>query len=167
MGGGGGGGVCEGYGNYSLEYPPSITACKFSISSLECFNVILVVRVWAGCWSGRHNLLFCDNAATVNARTSSMAQDPLIRAALRECWWLTAVNDIQLVVRHQPGANMETPDLFSRAGTSRRFAEKFHTFESSTCERRAMVTTAHLNCRYWGFRPVPGFYNFVLFQMYL
>ena len=86
-------------------------------------------------------LIFCDNAASVAAMNSGRASDPLIRAALRECWWLTAVNDIQLVVRHKPGVQMEVADLLSRAMTSDKAAEKLEAFASSTNESPRHVTT--------------------------
>ena len=86
-------------------------------------------------------LLFCDNAATVSAMTSSRATDPLIRASLRECWWLTAINDVHLVVRHRPGAEMHILDLLSRVGTSESFNKMFAEFKSSTSEIVAVITS--------------------------
>ena len=137
----GAGGHCENHGYYSTSYPECIRACGFSISSLECYNLLVAIRLWASDWAGHHVLIFCDNAATVCAMNSGRAEDPLIRAALREAWWLTAVNDIQLVVRHRPGADMEVADLLSRAQTSKAFHKKFAAFASSTDERERHITS--------------------------
>ena len=116
----GGGGFCEGHGYYAVEYPDCITCWKFSISSLECFNVLLALRLWAPSWSGKYVLLFCDNAAKVGAANSCHAEDPLIRSVLREIWWLTAIWDVQLTVRHMPGSQMTTADMLSRVRLKQR-----------------------------------------------
>ena len=141
----GAGGVCQGFGYYSTEYPDYLRECCLSISSLECFNLLVAVRVWVRQWAGHHILIFCDNAATVAAMNSGRAQDPLIRAALRECWWLTAIWDVQLTVRHRPGAQMEEADLLSRAATSEAFREKFRQYELSSPQERKHIGQQHLS----------------------
>ena len=79
-----GGGICEGTGYYKQAYPESILQCGFSINTLECFNVLISVRLWVTLWSGLVVLVFVDNWATVCALNSGRATDPLMRAALRE-----------------------------------------------------------------------------------
>ena len=140
----GGGGVCQGFGYYSTVYPGHITGGGLSISALECFNLLLAVRLWVREWAGHHVLIFCDNAATVGAMNSGRAQESLMRGALRECWWLTALWDVQLTVRHRPGALMEEADLMSRAGTSKAFEAKFAKYVSSSPEARVYVLKEHL-----------------------
>ena len=77
-------------------------------------------------------LVYCDNAATVAAMNSGRAQDPLIRGALREAWWLTAVWDVELTIRHRPGAEMQEADLLSWAGMSESFKTKFEDYVNSS-----------------------------------
>ena len=113
----GGGGYCHQLGYYHMQYPPSITICDFSIASLECFNLLVAVRLWIVQWTGLITLLFSDNWAVVCALQSGRANDPLIQACIREIWWLAATNDVELVVRHRPGAELQTADTLSRICT--------------------------------------------------
>ena len=141
----GGGGYCEGYGFYAIKYPEYLTDCGFSISSLECLNVLFALRLWAPAWSGKHVLIFCDNAATVSAANSCRAEDPLIRAVLREFWWLSAVWDVQLAIRHKPGKEMETADLLSRAYLSPNHHRRFEEFCRDSSECRLNVNSGFLS----------------------
>ena len=114
----GAGGICTGVGYYAYDFPPSITQCLFSIAALECFNILVACRVWRQDWSGQHVLLYSDNWAAVCAINSGSAMDPLIRGVIRELWLITASHDIELTVRHRPGADMITADALSRVGGS-------------------------------------------------
>ena len=140
-----GGGICEGVGYYKQAYPDSIMDCGFSINALECFNVLISVRLWVTLWSGLVVLIFVDNWATVCALNSGRASDPLMRAALREIWWLAALNDVEIVVRHKPGAEMDTADTLSRAEVSKIHARKYERFASSATEPQHRVTSTMLS----------------------
>ena len=107
----GAGGTCSGLGFYALPFPIGITSLSLSIASLECFNVLIPCRLWGPAWAGKHILLYSDNAATVAAVNSGAAHDPLIRASVREMWLIAAIQDVELVVRHRPGASMKRPML--------------------------------------------------------
>ena len=120
----GAGGICDNFGYYSLQFPEEITECVFSISSLECYNILVACRLWAAEWSGKHVLLYSDNWAAVCALNSGTANDPLIRASIREIWWLIATHDVELTVRHRPGASMLTADALSRRHTSQAHADR-------------------------------------------
>ena len=106
------------FNNYSLEYPDWL-------EELECFNLLMAIRLWADEWRGRHILLYCDNWATVCSASSGRAEEPLIRSSLREFWWLGALHDLHLEIRHRPGAEMEIADLLSRANTSKAYNDRF------------------------------------------
>ena len=121
-------------GFYTQDYPESIKKWGFSINALECFNTLLAIRLWVREWSGVTVLIFVDNWATVCALNSGRVQDPLMRGCLREAWWLTAMLDINLVVRHKPGTEMETADTLSRAGLSEAYEKKFAKFVAETSE---------------------------------
>ena len=135
----GGGGICRGIGFYAIEYPHSIVGGSLSISSLECLNLLFTVRLWADTWSGSHVVIFCDNMATVCAANSARAEDPLIRGALRELWWLAATKDVHIAVKHRPGVDMEVPDTLSRAYLNSEGAQKFRKFLEVTDEPRIFV----------------------------
>ena len=114
----GAGGHCPGTGLYATAFPPSMINCQFSISSLECYNILLSAHLWSQEWTGKTVLLFCDNWSAVCAANSGRADDPLIRASIRELWLLCATSDVNLTIRHRPGHDMLVADALSRAALS-------------------------------------------------
>ena len=124
----GAGALFEGRGFYALEYPKWLQAFNFNIAALECFNLLMCVRAWIQEWRGKNVLIFCDNWATVCSAESGRAEEPLIRSSLHEFWWLTALHDVHLEIRHCPGADMEVADLLSRAHTTKAHQSRFISF---------------------------------------
>ena len=127
----GGGGVAP-EASYRTTYNDGITSCNFSISSLECYNLLLATRLWVSQWQGKHVAVFCDNAATVSVLTAGRGQDPLMRACAREMWYLAATHDCNISIFHRPGAENCDPDTLSRAHLSERFAGKLKEFVART-----------------------------------
>ena len=113
------GGHCPTVGYYAQALPHSFQQLQFSISSVECFNLLVGTRRWIQSWRGQVVLLFSDNWAAVCAANSGRASDPLIRASIRELWWLCASHVVELIIRHRPGANMQDADTLSRAFSPR------------------------------------------------
>ena len=130
----GGGGLCSGLQFYKISYPQFLMDLGLSISSLECWNLLVAARIWLPTLSGTTVLVFCDNWATVAAINSGRATDPIIRGSLRELWWLAASHDVQLEVRHKPGTDMSAADTLSRATTSSTAAAKFAQFAQAAQE---------------------------------
>ena len=114
----GGGGLCSGPEYYKILYLDYLQA----ISSLECWNLLVAAL------TGTTVFVFCDNWATVAAINSGRATDPLIRGSLRELCWIASSHDVQLEVRHKPGAEMLAADTLSRAAISSTAATKFAQF---------------------------------------
>ena len=135
-------GICPGLGY--LTYPEHMQELGLSISSLDCFNVLVAVRLWVREWSGHGVQLWCDNWATVCSINSSRAEDPLIRSSLRELWWLCAIWDVHLQVRHRPGVQMTVPDLLSRVSRSEKDHAKFRSFERGTGEASRQISSCML-----------------------
>ena len=127
----GGGGLCSGLQFYKISYPQFLVDLGLSISSLECWNLLVAARIWLPTLSGTTVLVFCDTVAAIN---SGRATDPIIRGSLRELWWLAASHDVQLEVRHKPGAEMIAADTLSRASTSSTAAAKFAQFVQAAQE---------------------------------
>ena len=131
-------GVCTTIGYYHFRFPQGIAQCGFCIAVLEAFNILVACRLWALVWKGLHVLLFSDSWVTVCAINSGAAFEPLIRAVMREIWFLVAVFDIELVVRHRPGASMVMADALSRASLSSahagRVARLVHDLSEPRCE---------------------------------
>ena len=135
----GAGGICAGVGFFSFLFPESITACQFAIASLECYNVLVACRMWMPSWRGLHVLLYPDNWASVCSLNSGVAEDPLIRACAREIWLLSAAHDVELVVKHRPGADMHTADALSRAPRSSSHARRAESLLAGRAEREWVV----------------------------
>ena len=140
----GGGGLCSGLQFYKISYPQFLMDLGLSISSLECWNLLVAARIWLPTLSGTTVLVFCDNWATVAAINSGRATDPIIRGSLRELWWLAASHDVQLEVRHKPGADMIAADTLSRATTSSTAAAKFAQFAQTAQESEVQPLPAAL-----------------------
>ena len=136
----GGGCSSKGHGFYMLQFPEYITKFNFCIAALEAFNLLLAVRLWAGEWSGLKVLIFCDNWSVVCAVNSGIAQESLLRGIIRELWWWCASNDIHLVVRHRPGANMEAADMLSRVTTTPAFEARLASFKAQFNEPERCLT---------------------------
>ena len=92
------------------------------------------------CWREQVVLLFSDNWAAVCAANSGRASDPLIRASIRELWWLCAYHDVELIIRHRPGANMQDVDTL----ISQRCFGRFREWERNTKESRMQLPPKHL-----------------------
>ena len=138
------GGHCPTVGYYAQALPHSFQQLQFSISSVECFNLLVGTRRWIQSWRGQVVLLFSDNWAAVCAANSGRASDPLIRASIRELWWLCAYHDMELIIPHRPGANMQDADTLSRAFLSQRCFERFREWERNTKESRIQLSPKHL-----------------------
>ena len=130
----GGGGLCSGLQFYKILYPQFLQDLGLSISSLECWILLVAARIWLPTLSGSTVSVFCDNWATDAAINSGRATDPIIRGSLWELWWLAASHDVQLEVRHKPGAEMIAADTLSRATTSTTAAAKFAQFAQAAQE---------------------------------
>ena len=104
----GAGGHAPGLGLYAYEFPDCIQRCQFSINSLEAFNILVCLRLWASHWTGQSVILFCDNWASVCATNSGRAKD----------------HDVLLTIRHRPGAQMHVADALSRGTLSDRHAQR-------------------------------------------
>ena len=126
----GGGGLSQGHGFFSYQFPEAITTWRFNIASLEALNLLIAVRLWAAEWHGRKVMIFCDNWAVVCSANSGSANDPLIRGIIRELWWHCAITDVHLVVRHRPGASMTAADMLSRSDLSEAYAGRLSPFKA-------------------------------------
>ena len=67
-----------------LQYGPGIIGCSFSISGLEAYNLLVVVRLWVTGWRHKHVLVYVDNSSTVATMESGRADDPLMQGIARE-----------------------------------------------------------------------------------
>ena len=109
----GSGSLCSGLEYYKMSYPNYLQDLGLSISSLECWNLLVAARLWLPALAGSTVLIFCYNWATVAAINSGQALDPVICGSLPELWWIAASHDVKLEIRHKPGAEMLAADTLS------------------------------------------------------
>ena len=146
----GAGGICASRGYYSFTFPEGIADCHFTISSLECFNILVALRLWALDWQGKHVFLYSDNWSAVCAANSGAATDPLIHAVVRELWWICATRDIELALDTDLGHPCLQPNL-SAGPPCRRFIGREWTGCWSVAGNQsefACSTPAHLMQRF-------------------
>ena len=86
----GAGGYIQDFGFYHFMFPSSIASLNLCIASLECFNILVAVRLWIKHWHGLVVRFFCDNSAAVCALNSGKANDPLLQPIVRELWLLVS-----------------------------------------------------------------------------
>ena len=125
------GGYSREHGFFKFTFPQHMQELQFCISALEAFNLLVVVRLWAPEWAGKNVIIYTDNWGSVCAINSGSAREPLLRSISRELWWQCAVHDIELTVRHRPGAMMEAADTLSRVDSHREFKEGLVRFEEA------------------------------------
>ena len=140
----GAGGICAEVAYYHFQFPIGILSCHFSIAALECLNILVACRLWCQRWAGQHVLLYSYSWSSVCALHSGSAEDPLMRAIRREVWWLTAVHDVDLVIRHRPGVLMCTANTLSRASLSEAHARRLTELLRDVTEPRVQVPMALL-----------------------
>ena len=97
----GGGGVCE---VFQGVLPSAHHKLWFFDSITGMLKLLLSLRLWKHHWAGKHVFIYSDNWAVVCALQSGKAYDHLIQGCIREMWWIAALADIELTVRHKPGA---------------------------------------------------------------
>ena len=117
---------------YSKQFPGFIIQEKMPICYLECLNILVACRLWAKSWKNSNVLIFCDNAPTVWNFQSAKGRDPFILRCAREVFMISAIHNIDIQVRHKPGAELELADALSRAHLGQKFVEKVATLHNAT-----------------------------------
>ena len=138
----GGGGISEQLGYFFYNFPNHLQ--DKHISQLECFNVLVCLRVFASLLNGQTVKIFCDNAASVWALDTGKVRDSFMACVLREVWFVCALNDIHLSISHKPGAELETADLLSRGYKGYSDWLKLNNFRQETKLKLFEVEPVHL-----------------------
>ena len=128
----GGGGVSDPLGYFYYMFPQHLLDLALHISALECFNVLVSLRLWKSQLSGLTVRINCDNQATVSALKSGKSACSTMVDILRETWVICSTFDIHVVACHKPGVDMSTPDLLSRAYLSETHWQKLCKYRDNT-----------------------------------
>ena len=140
----GGGGTCEDSGYFFYAFPECFQTAGLHIAELECFNILVGVRLLVEDFRGLSFRVNCDNMASVLALQSGKTRNKFLACVMRDLWFLCALNDINLVVFHKPGVDLVTPDLLSRGFKSESDWIKLCQFRKSTKLKWIPVTEDYL-----------------------
>ena len=141
----GGGGVCEDIGYFFYPFPECFQITGLHIAELECFNILVGIRLLVDQFKGRSVRVNCDNLVSVLALQSGKTRDRFLSCVMRDIWFICALNDINLVVFHKPGAELTTPDLLSRGFKSEKDWIKLCEFRKTTKLKFLPVSLEHLS----------------------
>ena len=103
------------FGNkvYSCEIPQVLKDLT-SIVQLEAANVVMACKLWGNQWRNSKVYIWCDNMAVVAACQSGKIRDNWLMACCRTLWWLSAVYNLDIVVKHIYGSDNVKADILSR-----------------------------------------------------
>ena len=105
---------------YSAEIPQSFKEKGLSITHFEMLNILVAIKMWGNKWIGQKVKLKTDNMAVVQVCNTGHTRDMELACYIRNIWFLTSVQDIELIVEHIPGKLNSTADLLSRWSNSKK-----------------------------------------------
>ena len=112
---------------FHTEFPTKITTRhNVHINELECFTLVLALKLWGPRMSSFKVLAYCDNENSVLALNSDKAQNTFMRKCLREVVYLCAKYNMVLRVVHRRGVDNEIPDSLSRWSLGPEHRKKFN-----------------------------------------
>ena len=107
-------GIGEVCGNeiYHDKIPQDVD--QANIATLEMFNILVALRIWAIMWQHQTVLFRCDNEAVVAVLNSGKTRDPDLAAISRNIFMHCATFDTPLKIIHISGKDNNIADLLSR-----------------------------------------------------
>ena len=86
--------------------------------------MVIALKVWREDWAGKKVKIFCDNSNACCAVQSGRSKDMFMQDCVREVFFECAVADIELLLLHRPGRQMQRADALSRAHTGSLYRER-------------------------------------------
>ena len=79
---------------FHTQFPPAFKNNKdIAINKLECFAILLAVRLWSQRLCNKNILMYCDNMTTVEVVNKGKAHNHFTQSILRELiWWCIKCN---------------------------------------------------------------------------
>ena len=100
---------------FHCSFPARIrNNASLTINELECFAIVVAVKLWQSKLRNRNCLLYCDNESTCHVINKGKARHPFTQACLRELVWYCALNNAWLKVVHLKSSDNRISDLLSR-----------------------------------------------------
>ena len=111
------GGLCGNF-YYSRPFPDFITVQNHQIAHLELLNLVVAFRLWSSNWAGRKLQVYTDNMNSCMALQTGRPGDRFMQSCLRSIFLITAAQDVEILVCHRPGVQLECADALPRAHSS-------------------------------------------------
>ena len=76
--------------------------------------MVMACKLWGNEWRNSRVYIWCDNMAVVAACQSNKIRDNWLMACCRTLWWLSAIYNLDIVVKHIYGSDNIKADILSR-----------------------------------------------------
>ena len=135
---------CGGWGNgefFHCEFPVAvIKQYKLTINELECWAIVIAIKIWQAKLHNKNLLLHCDNTSTVEVVNKGRARNPFTQTCLREIAWITANCNCWVKVCFLPGVQNRISDSLSRWHLDDMYAQRFHAETKGVITKEIKVT---------------------------
>ena len=84
---------------YSCDIPNRLKDLV-SIVQLEAANLVMACTLWGDKWRNSRVIIWCDNLAVVQACQSHRIKDNWLMACCRTLWFIAAIHNIEISVKH-------------------------------------------------------------------
>ena len=96
---------------FHTVFPSWVKVLTQDINNLECWSVLVALRVWANAFSRKNILIYCDNENTVRAINSGGSRDVVMQSLLRNLHWECAKQSISVQAVHCFGSENRKADF--------------------------------------------------------
>ena len=94
---------------FHIKFPIAVTDVTQDINCLECWTVLIALKVWGHKWSRLNVLAYCDNENTVRAINSGNSHSKIMQVLLRNIHWMCTKYSVMLRLVYRPGReNLES-----------------------------------------------------------
>ena len=84
------------------------------INVRELFAIWVAVHTWGGEWANKQILFFTDSQSMVQVWQVGTSRDKVVMRIIREIFMVTAILNINLIMKHIPGKDNTLADKLSR-----------------------------------------------------
>ncbi len=99
------------YGTWAAEMPE---ADNLSINHKEVLALLFAARRWRGLWRGAQVVWHTDNVCAAAWLNRGSCRSPVVMKAIRDLFWLSVMNDFQIIAHYLPGVQNWASDAVSR-----------------------------------------------------
>ena len=140
----GGGGVYNSdwfYCNWELDLPQ---ATSFHINEKEILAVVIAAHRWAYSWANHTVYVFSDNSTTVACINKGSSRNALLMHYIRQLFWLSAIYNFRLIVKHISSKNNVLADVVSRLHDRDTFV-KFFQYHLHNAGKFQLISKSHVS----------------------